>query len=282
MKNRNWIYLLLILVCIGAFFGYRMVNRMSADTVAPEISVDTQLLEVSVQDERSALLQGVTAKDKRSGDVTASLVVESIRLLSSDGAATAVYAAFDEAGNVAKADREFRFTDYVSPRFSLSGPLSFSANSNFDIMGLISVMDAVDGDISHRIRATVLDESSLGMVGNHQVQFRVTNSLGETTELVLPVDVYSSEYQAKLELTDYLVYLKTGASFNPNAYLDTFTLNREETSLTRGVPEGLTLRTTGEVDTRTPGVYAVAYRITYERNNLTYTGYSKLIVVVEG
>lgn len=289
MKNRKWLHLVLIAACLVVFFGYRAVERLSLDTDAPEISVNGQL-QVSVQDPESALLQGVTAQDKKDGDVTSSLVVERIRLVNTDGTLNVTYAAFDKAGNVAKASREVQYTDYVSPRFSLSAPLAFVQNSSFDVLSIISAQDTRDGDISHRIRATSLGENSINSLGTHDVEFRVTNSLGDTAELVLPVEVYlSGTYQASLKLTDYLVYLDAGSSFNAQSYLSSFTLGTETTSLINGLPNNFSLRTTGEVDTNTPGVYSVAFRVTYTRVNETnpslnqsYTGYSRLIVVVEG
>lgn len=290
MKIRRWPYLLLILLCLLLFGVYRAVGQLRADTQAPKISIDSQLLQVSVTDDKSALLQGVSAKDNVDGDVTASLVVESTRLLEKDGTITVTYAAFDKAGNVAKASREVQYTDYASPKFSLTGPLVFVQDSNFDVLSVINAQDVLDGNIQHRIRATSLDETSIAMLGNHQVQFRVTNSLGDTVEQVLPVEVYpAGTYDAALTLTQYLIYLPTGSAFRAEDYLGEFTLNRETTSLRSGLPLNYSLRTTGAVDAQTPGVYPVAYTVTYARvneanpdNSQHYSGYSKLIVVVEG
>lgn len=290
MRNRKWPYVLLIILCLVIFGAYRAVRQISADTEAPKITVDTKQLEVSVQDDKSALLQGVTARDNRDGDVTASLLVENIRLLDKAGTVTVTYAAFDKAGNVAKAERQVQYTDYESPKFSLSDPLIFVQNSNFDILSTISAQDVIDGDIQHRIRATSLDESSVATLGNHEVQFRVTNSLGDTVEQVFPVEVYAAgTYEAGLTLTQYLVYVPVGSSFRAESYLEDFTLNRETTSLHGGLPGDFSLRTSGKVNTDVPGVYPVAYTVTYTPENQgnaqmvrKYTGYSKLIVVVEG
>ena len=290
MKNKKWPYLLLIALCLVIFAAYQAVTRIRADTEAPKITVDTQQLQVSVQDDKSALLQGVTARDSRDGDVTASLLVENVQLLDKDGTITVTYAAFDKAGNVAKAEREVQYTDYESPKFSLSAPLVFAQTTNFDILSVIGAQDAVDGDIQHRIRATSLDEASMAALGSHKVQFRVTNSLGDTVEQVFPVEVYSAgTYAAGLTLTQYLVYLSVGSNFRAEAYLEDFTLNQETTSLRRGLPDNYSLRTSGSVNTNKPGVYSVAYTVTYtpeheERIQTVqkYTGYSKLIVVVEG
>ena len=290
MKKRNWPYVLLIIVCLAIFCVYWVIARIRDDHTAPKIIVEEGLLQVSVQNSESVLLQGVTARDNRDGDVTTSLLVESVRLLDTDGNATATYAAFDKAGNVAKAQRQIRFTDYESPKFTLNTPLVFTQGSNFDVLNVIGAQDMVDGDIQHRIRATSLDETSIATLGTHQVQFRVTNSLGDMVERIFPVEVYSAgTYDASLTLTDYLIYMPVGATFVAESYLNTFTLNREATSLTEGLPAGFTLTTSGFVDTQTPGVYALSYTVTYSQESAgysqsarQYTGYSKLIVVVEG
>ena len=283
MKKRNWISLLLIVIFVAALAGYRTIGRLRSDTVLPVISMDGQLLELSSREPRSALLQGISASDDTDGDVTDSLVVESVRLLRSDGTVTVTYAAFDAAGNVAKASREVRFNDYESPKFSLSRPLLFTQSNSYDVLNIIQAEDMLDGNISHRIRTTVLDEVSDGYIGTHDVQFRVTNSLGDTVELVLPVEIYTpSLFEGGLELTDYLVYLKQGDSFNARSYLDSFSLGREEISLSSGIPEGMKLKVSGKVETGMPGVYVVDYEVTSEQGSQIYTAYSRLIVVVEG
>ena len=68
MKKRNWLLLLLIVLCLAAFFGYRKLDQLRTDTRAPQIHIDEQPLEVSVRDDKSALLAGVTASDNVDGD----------------------------------------------------------------------------------------------------------------------------------------------------------------------------------------------------------------------
>lgn len=287
MKKRNWISVLLIVLTLGVLFGYRALNRIRSDVKAPVITVAEQPLEVSVQDPRTALLAGVTARDDRDGDVTASLVVESIRLLRDDGAVSVTYAAFDSSGNVSKLTREVRYSDYIGPRFSLTQPLMFTQNVRSDVLGVIGARDMLDGDISHRVRATALDEIVSAYSGTYKIKIQVTNSLGDTVELVLPVEVYTpGPNEGMLTLTDYLVYLKTGDSFNSRSFLDQLTVGRENISLQGTVPENVKLTVSGKVDTGEPGVYQVDYQISYypnpERSELVYTAYSRLVVVVEG
>lgn len=289
MKKKIWVPLVLIGLCLIVFFGYRLAVAGSKDTAAPQIQMDSEQPRLSVTASEEELLQGVTATDNKDGDVTASLLVESIRLQGTDGTATVRYAAFDKAGNVAKADRQVYFTDYESPRFSLSAPMAMQQNSSKDVMSIITASDLLDGDISRRIRATTVSEEPVSGVGVHQVEFRVSNSLGDTVRLVLPLEVYpAGSYSATLTLTDYLIYLPAGAKFSPEAYLDTFFWRNEELSLQEGLPEYLLLEIDGTVDTRTPGVYSLGYTVRFATEGETYqggqsyAGHSRLTVVVEG
>lgn len=288
MKKRTWISIVLLALCLAVFFGYRAVKRLRVDTIAPTINMSAGVQQVSVKDTASALLQGITATDDVDGDVTASLVVERIRLLDSDGNASVSYAAFDRAGNVAKASRQVQYSDYEAPKFSLDRPLLFAQGASLNVLDRIRATDVFDGDITRRIRATSLAENTVSGMGVHEVAFRVTNTMGDTAELILPVEVYSEEaYQASVKLTDYLIYLPVGAAFHAKDYLDSFAVGHDVISLKNGLSSDLSLRTSGTVDTRNPGVYSVGYVITQTVRStgnreevLTYKGYSKLIVVV--
>lgn len=285
MKKKTTVLLLMLtFLFIAAFMVYRVRDTIRTDTQAPEITLGAVSPEVSVTDPQEALLEGVTATDKQDGDVTASLVIENISLLDNTGRISVSYAAFDNAGNVVKAQQEARYTDYVSPRFTLSAPLLYQSGNGFDVLTTIGATDMVDGNIQHRIRATSLDNATITTPGTHDVQFQVTNSLGDTVTIVLPVEVYDpNTYPAKLTLNNYLVYLNTGASFQPASYLDRFQLSGTTTPLNGQLPSGYSLQTVGEVPINTPGAYTVQYLVTHEDIlGRTYTGYSKLVVIVEG
>lgn len=290
MKKRNWIWILLIVLSLGAFFGYRVLDAMRTDTRAPEIRMDGTVPEVSVQDPKSALTQGMTAVDPEDGDVTDSLVVENITMLQSDGTVSVTYAAFDAAGNVAKAQREVKYTDYESPRFTLNEPLIYRQGANFDVLSSVGAVDVLDGDIQHRVRATLLGDKALTQAGTHVLQFQVTNSLGDTHTQNFPVEVITEDiYDAELELTEYLIYISRGAAYNPEAYLESFTRQNRLMDLTSGLPAGYRLETKGQVQTQSPGVYSVEYIVTYTQvnennpaNSREYAARSKQIVVVEG
>ena len=192
-------YLALTMLIFGCFLLYVFHHHQKTDAQPPKIAFSDQTLALSVHDPKSMLLQGVTATDNVDGDVTASLVVASIQLLDKSGNIQVTYAAFDAAGNAAKAVRQVQYTDYQSPRFCVQQSLTFAYNSSFNLLRLIKAQDILDGDISHRIRTISLDDSSLSTLGTHYVELKVSNTLGETAKLVIPVEVYESATRSLAE-----------------------------------------------------------------------------------
>lgn len=293
-----------VLICGILTAVYAMLFVMTDDTKSPQIQIDQEILEVSVGADEAALLQGVSAKDNADGDVTDSLIVEKISSLAKDHTATVTYAAFDRSGNVAKASRTLKYMDYQSPKFSQNQSLTFSANSMQNILSFMGATDAIDGDISSRVKGTLLSNAnSLNEPGLYQVEFRVTNSMNETVYLTLPVEVYpAGTYNANVELSDYLVYVKTGTAFDPESYLEKVVVGTREYSLKNQDPTRqekirvyfnryvdpdsvsepnvrvVNVDMLSDVDTKTPGVYSVAYTVDCDG---LYTGYARLNVVVE-
>ena len=274
----------MIALTVAALLAYQVIDSAANDNLAPQISVNSETLSISVNDGEEALLQGIVAKDNVDGDVTSSIIVESVALFDKDGKVKVTYVAFDKAGNVSKYVRDVEYYDYESPKFTLNTSFAFAQNSNTDILSMIKVTDIFDGDISHRVRATTMYDTSVGSVGNHDVEFRVTNSIGDTVELILPVNVYAQgTYSGKLNLSDYLIYLPINSSFDKSDYLRSFNVGSDKVDLTGYIPSGISVKASGEVDTSVPGVYSVDYVVTdtRDKSGFTYSAMAKLIVVVE-
>jgi hypothetical protein len=118
-------------------------------------------------------------------------------------------------------------------------------------------------------------------VGTHDVKLQVTNSVGDTAQLALPVEVYEPEkYNGSLELKSYLVYLSKGASFDASSYLVSVTCGGITRSL-ETVPEDVSVSVAQSVNMQVPGVYPVSYTVRCTRNGIAYTAFSRLFVVVE-
>lgn len=275
-KAGKWLWLAALALCCVAFGVYRLSGGAGVDREAPKISMAEDEIVLSVADEQTALLQGVTAQDAQDGDVTASLLVESVRGLVDEGRFTVTYAAFDAAGNVSKAKRTVYYRDYTAPRFSLSSPLIFRSGSTPDVFAPLNASDVFDGDLTGRIKGTLVSGAQqLSEAGEYTVEFRVSNSLGDTAYLTAPVQVITGWGSgAQLELTAYLVYLPCGADFAPEDYVDCLRYGMQTAA---PEDEGFVLSAASEVDTATPGVYCVDYSASYG----TMSARTRLLVVVE-
>ena len=91
--------LALLAVCSAAFILYQSWRGRALDTQPPVITVPSEPLELSVQDDPAQLLQGIRAYDAKDGDVTPSVVVESVYGAVAQRQFQVTYAAFDRAGN---------------------------------------------------------------------------------------------------------------------------------------------------------------------------------------
>lgn len=284
MKKRKIIlHILILAVAIASFFLFRAYVRFTTDSKPPEFRVEEGMLEISVSDPESVLMQGISAKDNRDGDVSHTILVESITAINDDHVATVTYAAFDRSGNISKIQRKVRYTDYHAPKIVLTHPACFSNGTGDTLMNYVGAQDVIDGDIGRRVRATLVSNTgSLNNEGIHTVHLSVNNSLGDAVQLDLPVEIYPTGlYNARLSLKEYIVYLPKGSAFRAEDYLDFFEYGDKTISLSRTAPMGFSIKCGNTVQTNVPGVYSVSYTAAYTDNKIEYTGHSVLIVVIE-
>ena len=264
----------LVLLCCAAFAVYRCLSSRHIDREPPQITMEQDELSLSVGDPKERLLEGVRAQDVQDGDVTDSIVVESVRGLVSDKRFTVTYAAFDAAGNVSKAQRTVFFKDYTAPRFALSAPLIFREGTSLDVFAPLEAEDVFDGSLKDRIKGTLVSgETQIAQAGEYTVEFRVTNSLGDTAYLTAPVEVLPAEDGgAELTLSSYLTYLKKNAAFVPEYYVTGLSAGAQIISL-----DEAPVQITSNVDMTRAATYWVDYAARYGQK----TARTRLLVVVE-
>lgn len=264
---------ILALLSLAAMGIYVYADRQNASPGAPVIEFDGERAEFSTSADEAQLLRGVSAYDAEDGDVSASLMVEGISHMLGGKTAVVTYAAFDSRGHVAKAERTVYFTDYERPAIELSGPLVFKASSGLDLLSRLSAHDVFDGDISDKIKYSVIDGGyMLSDAGEYSVEFWVTSSKCDTTRLTLPVELCQKEpNSAGIELSQYLLRLNVGDEFRAADYVVGYNSDSER----REGASGLSIKS--EVDTKTPGTYVVTYRLGSESTG----SHTRLIVIVE-
>ena len=271
--------------------------RILDDRTGPVFHMDNRTVEVSVKDEQEALIKGLTATDARDGDVSDSIIVESVGPFTGAGSRIVTYAAFDSDNHVTHTKREMIYTDYVPSRFHLSRPLSFAMNT-VNILNGVSVEDSIDGDLTRNVRMVSDGEIDTAHVGEYSARLKVTNSAGAISYLPVTVEIYDASVFHRLpllNLKEYAVYVEKGDEFDEREYLTSIVINGTSYSMTQeegtyGSPvEALeeAQQTIGydrvyiesEVDTDVIGSYEVLYSFE-DTISKTGTGKVRLYVVV--
>lgn len=305
-KTQRLILLIFAVTCIlfGVYTGGRFLQK---DTEGPDIVMKKDTITASIEDSDQTLMKGVSAVDEKDGDVTDSLIIESMTM-GEDKTCTLVYAAFDSSNNVSKGSRTAKFEDYTPIHFNISKPLRFTIGSDTEILKSITASDCIDGDITNRIKLTRDgDETDYKGAGIYDYKVSVTNSIGDTAVLPLSVEFYADSYEERLfhpniYLSKYVLYLEKGSGFQPKDYLDSVGIGdnlyifdeniSSEQSMTEsestdvmkdgkrisGVISYDDVKYQSNVKTSEPGIYTVEYSCTTKDK---YTGATQMIVVVE-
>ena len=267
-----------LLLATAGFFTYLLREAAAKDDAAPVIVCSSSEIHVSVDASEEELLFGVTAMDAEDGDITSSVVIESISSFVEPGKSIITYAAFDSHNHVATASRTLYYTDYHSPRFRITDSLQFLSGTVINPLLYITAEDCIDGDISNKISMTLLESGDyISAIGVHPVEFRVTNSLGDVSSLQTEIVVYErSSYNApSIVLSDYLVYTEPGERINPIDYVREIAFLRESYTVEQYGAENLVIDDS-ELNIAKPGIYKVT--IYCERGDAT--GSATLLVAV--
>ena len=262
----------MLVVSVTTLIIYTARSNSQRDTVPPVVSCPTDEIHASVSEITDEfLLKDVTAKDNRCGDVTDTLVVQSISNFISDNTVIVTYAAVDDSNNVGRLERKLVYTDYTEPIFKLSRPLMYPAGTNVKFLGNIGATSSIDGDLSNQIRYGLDSIVDNNTPASYPITFRVTDTNGKTSYLETEIVIYTSLYTGiNITLKDYLIYIPKGSEFTQKTAESYFV----ESSIP--LSDETELLVERNVDTSTPGVYYVDYTV----NSINTAGKSRLVVVV--
>lgn len=255
--------LVFCVISLGCYYGYSFFNTQMTDQTYPIIEIEQAELEVSIEDGQDALLEGVTAYDEKDGEVTDSIVIESISRFA-NGKRTVTYAAFDSDNHVSKATREITYADYESPKFICDEGYRFPVGVD-SVIDSMKAEDCLDGNLTKVIKASAGFYVNTSNVGNYSFQYQVANSAGDVEYLPVTVEIYdpADPDVIDFDLKEYVVYTKIGEKINARSYLDV-----EE-------PDYYNIDDSG-VNYNEPGVYEITYSIKMGERR----GTNRLAVVV--
>ena len=245
-------------------------EKIGTDRTYPKITVEEEMIEVSLKATDEELLKGVTAYDEKDKDLTDKIIIESISRFTEKGVSKVTYAVCDNDNNVAKASRMIKFKGYEAPKFRVTGNLCFSLYEHIDIRKIIHAVDSLEGSITNKIVVTS-DDYATSIAGVFSLNATVTNSKGDTSSIKLPLVVEDHPLSVPIiELKEYLVYTKKGKAVDLKSYI-VDALDTQEVSL----KDKVTFES--NVDYNTPGTYYVHYYVT---DSLGLRGHSILTVLV--
>lgn len=288
-------FIFIISCAVFGLYGYR--ERMTKDTAPPEITCEEDRITVSVNAAEEELLQGITAKDDRDGDLTGSVRVSSMSHFIGEAKRTVNYIVFDQANNAAAFSRTLVYTDYRSPRIYLSQPLRYTSDQAYyaDLTENMTADDCLDGDVSKKIRITRNTGSYSGEEYG-EITVQVSNSAGDVIAIPMKVDFTdfdgvpeSDKYYPALSV--YIVYTSVGEKLDLQSFLVgvqngemlyEFGTGDEEDSEDWGDTEDSGIqkedvKIESSVDYSQAGIYEVVYRYTFGE----VTAAARLVVVVE-
>lgn len=283
------ILILFFISSVSLFLVSLWEKNQNDDQEGPVITMDQPSIQIHVKDDISHILDGVTAIDEKDGDVSDTLVVESLSNFIEKGRRQAIIAAFDQNHHVTKATREVIYTDYHSPHFSLESPLRFNLNSHTSILENVMAYDVLDGDISNKM--TIRQENAEGVYsdlepGDYHYLISVVNSAGDIAKLPVTVELYTTLQDnqcPKVVLSDYLIYIPKGTKIDPASYIESIMLDHQIWSIdelsedTPYTKEDIQIQ--NPVDPATPGTYEIVY--TMENRKAQQQSQIRLIVIVE-
>ena len=230
---------LMVIACI-ALGGITLVLGFSEDKKAPEIQFQDNEITFTQGDDYAGLLQGVTATDNRDGDVTKSLVVESVYPNDDGETATVVYVARDKTNNIGKANKVINY----QPSKGETAETSVKGES-----------------------ATGQEEASLAQ-STQDPQAAPTPEETTANNVPTPGEKDEEEKEAaeeedlpagspKLKLTEDEVTVKKGESVNRIAFVESITDDKDaKESLFRQI------QITGDdLDVNTAGTYVLTYYV---------------------
>lgn len=288
-KKRPLLIPIIVLFAITSmlFFLYMLFDKARNNDLPPIIIAASDEIRVSVTADQAELLSGLTAMDAEDGDITDSIMIESISEFTDEGKCTITYAVFDSHNHVAVLSRTLHYTDYTPPRFQILANLEFSYTEGVNPLDYVRAVDCIEGDISNRITMTLLDANdSLGKVGTHITEFRVTNNLGDSSVIRTEIDItdISTTEQRMIpvvELSDYLIYVGQGELVEPLDYITAITLMGKKYSISEYGTKRIKVDMSHFDSTKT-GLQQITVTSAATEDDEAYVGKTMLLVYVLG
>ncbi len=218
------------------------------------------------------LLRLVTASDKQDGDLSDRITIQKNLYFTEKGKVGVTFAVCDSDNNVSKLKMNLNYTDYHSPKIEMVDDLMVRVRQSKDLMTNFKVEDAIDGDISGKLKVISADFNN-SKAGDYTANCKVTNSHGDTAELNVKLIVSDHLNYADIRLNKYCVYVPTGTELDFRSYIESVSNDEDHHFNTSNVEVDAS-----EYNPNEEGIYNVYYRI---KSGDSYATITRMFVIVE-
>lgn len=220
-----------------------------SDSKGPVITVEQKSITYVNGDDKTSLLDGVSAYDAVDGDVTVSLIVKDITVLNSGDTAKVTYAARDNNNNISEA---YRIVTYVDSDENYSEP------DDEAMFQEITEGEVTEAEVSAENTETQATEEPVE--DNTQETEEPTEEVNEEPqEEVKPEESEKPQSKAtdnkpedktpKITLKQKSVNINVGQTFNPSDYIK----SKENAS---------SIAIDGAINVMAPGTYPLTFKVT--------------------
>ena len=213
---------------------------VTQDREGPVITIDeTQQITWQADMEKTKLLQGVTAVDDKDGDVTDTLIVESIKPQPTGDEAVVTYVAKDSSHNVTKATRKVTYSASDEDTYGGAEPQAEGQPEAADQ----TQEDAENGDTAQ------------GQAAETDAAAQTPEELEQQAQAQRDAAIAAlSPGAPRFYLKQHYVTISVGEEFNKLSWVEDITDDKDDRSrLFRDI------RVEGDVNRNEPGTYELAY-----------------------
>lgn len=265
------IVLSVIVLSAGAVLFATSTGKYEAPVI--NCSID-KVIEAKVNVTDEELLSYVTATDNQDGDISDKIKVIRKNYMIEDNMTVVTFAVSDSDNNVTEINRKLILSDYESPKIFSKSDFVFPSGYAYNLAQYITASDVIDGDITNYVK--LISSEFTNVSGRYPVNIKVSNSMGDITELVIKAIITDHDYfSTKIRLKEYITYTKVGAEPDYQSFIkDIYSTTPTDLKVDKIKIDS------SEVDLTKPGIYDVYYRIYEKGSDEEVKTMSRLVVVV--
>lgn len=234
-----------------------ILAKLLADSEAPVISFTSSPVTYIAGEDSSRLLEGVSAWDDKDGDVSGSVVIESITPIGAGASAKVVYAARDKNSNIAKASRIVNYAEplqetYTDAAAAEQQETEAAQEDDAQTQQAADTQQAATKTAQTQQATTKTAQTQQATTKTAQTQQTATKTAQTQASTKVTQAQQTAESAPVMAFIENEAVISAGSAFNITKYIDNITDDKDAASdLFRRI------LINGSYDTTVPGDYTI-------------------------